>query len=73
MDGTVILTEIMAAEIEDYRTKGGFSIEDGCRWLRIPGLITTHCMAHRLQLLTEKAANQCPQIIKHIAVVNTFT
>ena len=38
----------------------------------IPGLITTHCMAHRLQLLTEKAANLCPQIVKHIAVLNTF-
>ena len=38
VDGTVILTEMMVAEIEDNRTKGGFSIEDGCRWLRnVPG------------------------------------
>ena len=35
----------------------------------IPGLIATHCMTHQL---TEKAANLCPQIIKHIAVLNTF-
>ena len=34
VEGTVILTEMMVAEIEDYRTKGGYSIEDGCRWLR---------------------------------------
>ena len=29
-------------------------------------------MAHRLQLLTEKAANRCPIIIKYIAELNTF-
>ena len=33
VDGTVILTEMMVAENEDYPTKGGYSIEDGCRWV----------------------------------------
>ena len=48
----------------------------GCECFRCerlsPNLITTHCMAHCQQLLTEKAANRCPLIIKYIAVLNTF-
>ena len=38
----------------------------------VPTVVTTHCMAHRLQLLTEKAANRCPAITKYIGVLNTF-
>ena len=37
-----------------------------------PKLLTSHCMAHRLQLLTEKAANQCPYLVKFIGIINTF-
>ncbi len=35
-------------------------------------LVTTHCMAHRLQLASEKAAHSVPYIVKYIAVLNQF-
>lgn len=35
-------------------------------------LITTHCMAHRLQLASQKAADQVPYLVKYIAVINQF-
>lgn len=38
----------------------------------IQHLITNHCMAHRLQLASEKSANQVPVITKYIAVLNQF-
>ena len=37
-----------------------------------PAMITIHCMAHRLQLLSEKAANCVPYVVKYIAVLNEF-
>jgi hypothetical protein len=37
-----------------------------------PAMITIHCMAHRLQLLSEKAANCVTYLVKYIAVLNTF-
>ena len=37
-----------------------------------PTMITTHCMAHRLQLVSEKAANQVPYLVKYIAILNSF-
>ena len=37
-----------------------------------PKLITTHCMAHRLQLAAEKAANSVSYLTKYIAVLNQF-
>ena len=37
-----------------------------------PFLITNHCLAHRLQLAAEKAANQVPAIMKYIGTLNTF-
>ena len=38
----------------------------------IPHLVTVHCMAHRLQLVSEKAANSVPDIVNYIAVLNQF-
>ena len=37
-----------------------------------PFLITNHCLAHRLQLAAEKAANQVLAIMKYIGTLNTF-
>ena len=34
---------------------------------------TNHCLAHRLQLAAEKAANQVPAIMKYIGILDTFT
>ncbi len=36
----------------------------------IPHLISVHCMAHRLQLASEKAAHNVPYIVKYISVLN---
>ena len=38
-----------------------------------PFMITNHCLAHRLQLAEEKAANQVPAIMKYIGILDTFT
>ncbi|XP_051809003.1 zinc finger MYM-type protein 1-like isoform X2 [Acanthochromis polyacanthus] len=38
----------------------------------VPFLVTSHCMAHRLQLAAEKAANQVPLIGKYIETLNCF-
>lgn len=37
-----------------------------------PHLISVHCMAHRLQLVSEKAANQVPYFVKYIGILNAF-
>ncbi|XP_076304003.1 uncharacterized protein LOC143222034 [Tachypleus tridentatus] len=41
--------------------------KDECPWI-----ITSHCLAHRLQLAAEKAANQVPYLVKYISVLNQF-
>ncbi|XP_029981526.1 transmembrane protein C17orf113-like [Sphaeramia orbicularis] len=38
----------------------------------VPFLLSIHCMAHRLQLAAEKAANQVPLIGKYIATLSCF-
>ncbi|XP_076317771.1 zinc finger protein 862-like [Tachypleus tridentatus] len=37
-----------------------------------PWIITSHCLAHRLQLAAEKAANQVPYLVKYISILNQF-
>ncbi|XP_076322049.1 E3 SUMO-protein ligase KIAA1586-like [Tachypleus tridentatus] len=37
-----------------------------------PCIITSHCLAHRLQLAVEKAANQVPYLVKYISILNQF-
>ena len=37
-----------------------------------PQIVATHCMAHRLALASEKAANKVPYLVKYIGVVNQF-
>lgn len=37
-----------------------------------PSIVGSHCMAHRLQLASEKAAKKVPYIIKYISILNQF-
>lgn len=37
-----------------------------------PMIISNHCMAHRLQLISEKAANEVKYFVKFIGVLNQF-
>lgn len=38
----------------------------------VPHLVVNHCMAHRLQLVSEKAANNVPYLVKYISIINQF-
>lgn len=55
----------------------GASVMRGCKkgvatkfQNELPHLVTSHCMAHRLQLAAEKAANEVPYLIKYIGICN---
>lgn len=38
-----------------------------------PWIITNHYMAHRLQLVAEKATNEVPYLVKYNSMLNPFT
>ncbi|XP_076348063.1 E3 SUMO-protein ligase KIAA1586-like [Tachypleus tridentatus] len=42
-------------------------VKEECPWI-----ITSHCLAHRLQSAAEKAANQVLYLVKYISVLNQF-
>ncbi len=56
-----------AAVMVGVRNGVATKLKEECPWF-----ITNHCMAHRLQLVAEKAANEVPYLTKYIGILNLF-
>ena len=73
MHHSLIETSLVGLATDGASVMPGVNKSVAARFKRlVPTVVTTHSMAHRLQLLTEKAANRCPAITKYIGVLNTF-
>ncbi|XP_076304164.1 zinc finger protein 862-like [Tachypleus tridentatus] len=64
----VDLVELATAVMVGIKTDVATKFKEKCPWI-----IISHCLAHRLQLAAEKAANQVPYHVKYISVLNQFT
>ncbi|XP_076354469.1 E3 SUMO-protein ligase KIAA1586-like [Tachypleus tridentatus] len=61
------LTTDGASVMVGIKTGVATKFKEECPWI-----MTSHCLAHKLQLAAEKAANQVPYLVKYISVWNQF-